>query len=199
MYEPRVIEFFFDIGSPYSYLAATQVRGLAERTGAALRWRPFLLGGVFKATGNEMPAHVPAKAKYMLDDLERWARRYDEPFRFPSRFPLNTLKTQRALVAAARQEASRLPDFALGLFRAYWAEDRDVSAEDQIHAVAEDCGLDGSAVIAASNTQTVKDELRAVTDEAVERGAFGAPTLFVGDAMYWGNDRLGLLETDLTP
>ena len=102
-------------------------------------------------------------------------------------------------MAAAQQHAASLPDFSLALFRAYWVDDRDVSTEDDIRAIADGCGLSGADVITAASAQTVKDELRAATDEAVKRGAFGAPTLFVGDAMYWGNDRLVLLEADLTP
>src|SRR5689334_12190987 len=98
----REIELFFDIGSSYSYLAATQMAGLAERTRVPVRWRPFLLGAVFKATTNEMPARVPAKARWMLEDMKRWAEHYGIPFAFPSRFPLLTLRTQRALAAIER-------------------------------------------------------------------------------------------------
>ena len=91
----REIEFFFDIGSSYSYLAATQMDGVAERTAVPVRWRPFLLGGVFKATGNDMPARLPAKAKWMLHDMTLWAHHYGIPFRMPSRFPLITLRSRK--------------------------------------------------------------------------------------------------------
>lgn len=192
-----VIEFFFDVGSPYSYLAATQVGAVAERTGAELRWRPFLLGGVFKETGNDMPARVAAKAKYMLGDLQRWAEAYGVPFRFPSRFPLNTIKAQRALTTVARSQPEKLPGFALALFRAYWVDDRDVSQVEEVRSVAEASGLDGAAVMEAADGQEAKDLLRSWTGEAVERGAFGAPSIFVGDELYWGNDRLDILEGHL--
>lgn len=198
MSDSRSIEFFFDVGSPYSYLAATQLDGLAERTGVPVVWRPFLLGGVFKASGNEMPARVPAKARYMLADLERWARHYEVPFRFSPHFPLNTLKTQRALTAVAAADAGAVRAFALALFRALWVDGRDVSADDVVLSVAHGCDADGDRVLAATSDPSIKDRLRAETDEAVARGAFGAPTFFVGPTMYWGNDRLMLLERDLT-
>ena len=198
MADERVIEFFFDVGSPYSYLAATQIGGIGGRTGAEVRWRPFLLGGVFKDTGNEMPARVPSKARYMLADLARWGEHYGVPIRVPpSRFPLSTLAAQRALTSVALSRPEKVPDFALGLFRAYWADDRDVSQPDVVSDVAGACGLDGPAVLAASGQQETKDALRRWTGEAVERGAFGAPSIFVGDSLYWGNDRLDLLERNL--
>ena len=194
----KTVELFFDIGSPYSYLAATQIEAVAAGTGALVRWRPFLLGAVLKATGNEMPARVAAKARWMLDDLSRWAARYGVPWKMPSRFPLNTLRTQRALAAAVRLNGEEaVGPFALVLFRAYWAEDKDVSSDAEIRAAAAAVGLDPDAVIEAIDAQEVKDALRATTDEAVRRGAFGAPTVFVGDAMFWGNDRLDLVEDEL--
>lgn len=190
-----VIEFFFDVGSPYSYLAATQVDSVGERLGVPVRWRPFLLGGLFKAVGNQPPATLRPKARWMLDDLGRWAARYGVPFSMPSRFPLNTLKPQRALVGAGRlQGEAAVPGLARALFRAYWAEDRDVSDPAVIAEVAQQAGFDGSSVVTAASEQETKDTLRASTEEAAERGAFGAPSFFVGDALFWGNDRLTLLE-----
>ncbi len=190
----REIELFFDIGSAYSYLASTQMAGLATRTGLPVRWRPFLLGAVFKATGNDTPARLPAKAKWMVGDLMLWARHYGIPARLPSRFPLNTLRTQRALAAAERTAPAQLPAFAAALFRAYWAEDQDVTTDAAITAAAREAGLDGAAIVAAIEAQETKDRLRATTDEAIKRGAFGAPAMFVGDTLFWGNDRIPLLE-----
>ena len=194
----REIEFFFDIGSSYSYLASTQMPGIAERSGVPVRWRPFLLGAVFKATGNEMPARLPAKAKWMLHDMTLWAHHYGIPLRMPSRFPLNTLRTQRALAAAERLAgATSVPAFATALFRAYWCDDQDISTDAVITAAASAALLNAPTIVAAIDAQETKDLLRATTDEAVKRGAFGAPALFVGDALFWGNDRLPLLESYL--
>lgn len=197
MSDRPVIEFFFDVGSPYSYLAATQIDRVGEGAGAEVRWRPFLLGGVFKDSGNDMPARVAAKARWMLRDLSLWADAYDVPFRFPSRFPLNTLHAQRALAAATHRWPDALRPFALALFRAYWCEDRDISQPDEIGTAARAAGLDAEVVLASTREQEVKDLLRRWTGEAVERGAFGAPTFFVGDEMYWGNDRLELMARNL--
>lgn len=188
------IEFFFDIGSPYSYLAATQIDGLGERTGARIRWRPFLLGGVFKATKNVAPATVQAKARWMLEDLALWATLYDAPFKLNSRFPLNTLTTMRAIAGAAE---STVPALTLALFDAMWADDLDVSSPDVIRQVAESIELDGDSIMEAATQQETKDFLRSTTEEAVARGAFGAPTFFVGERMFWGNDRLPLIEAVL--
>ncbi len=194
MADPPVIEFFFDIASAYSYLAATQVDALSERTGAVVRWRPFLLGAVLKATGNEMPARVPKKAMYMLADIGRWADEYRIPLVFPKTFPINSLATQRALVAVAEEHPDRVRDFACALFRAYWADGREVTTPEAIAAIANEVGLDGASVAAASSDQRIKDRLREWTDEAVARGAFGSPTFFVGDDLFWGNDRLPHVE-----
>ncbi len=199
MSDTPTIEFFFDIGSPYSYLAATQAADLSRRTGAPVRWRPFLLGGVFKASGNRMPASVQSKARWMLGDLTRWATHYGVPFRMSSRFPLNTLMTQRALVAAGRlsgEEATAA--FAMALFKAYWVDDLNVADPDVIAQIAGGVGLNGAAVVAGAGEQESKDQLRADTDDAVARGAFGAPTFFVGDSMFWGNDRIMLIEAMLS-
>ena len=196
----KQLDFYFDIGSPYSYLAATQIEAVAERIGAEVRWRPFLLGGVFKAVGNEMPARVASKARYMLQDLNRWAKHYDVPFQFSSRFPINSLKAQRALVAASRVAGpASVGPFALALYRAYWVEDRDVADVDEVRRAAEAAGLPADEILAAAESQEVKDELRAITDEAVSRGAFGAPTICIGDDTYWGNDRLPLIESEHGP
>ncbi len=192
------LEFFFDVGSPYSYLAATQIDDLIEDTDADVVWKPFLLGGVFKMTGNEMPAAVRAKASYMLRDLHRWAEHYDVPFVMNSRFPVNTLQAQRALVAADERQPGSVAPFARALFDAAWAEDRDISDGAEIALIADACGLDGEAVVGDTADDRIKDQLKSLTSEAVDRGAFGAPTFFVGDEMFWGNDRMQFVERVLS-
>ena len=192
---PREIELFFDVGSSYSYLAATQMAGLSARTGVPVRWRPFLLGAVFKATTNDLPVRVPAKARYMLVDMARWAEHYGVPFRLPSRIPMLTLRTQRALTAAP---AEAVPAMALSLFATYWANDEDPTTDAAITAAAQAAGVDAAPILGAIDAPATKDKLRATTGEAVARGAFGAPSLFVGDALFWGNDRLVLLERHLS-
>lgn len=191
------IEFFYDISSPYTYLAATQVDALGERAGAEVVWRPFLLGGVFKATSNTMPARVQAKAAWMLKDLYTWAEHYGVPFQWPSVFPLNSLFAQRLQTAALAHHGPALTKaLAMALFEAYWVHDRDLGQPEVLGEVAASVeGLDVEAVATLATTPEVKDQLRQLTDEATARGAFGAPTFFVGDAMFWGNDRMHFVES----
>ena len=193
------IEFFFDIASPYSYLAATQVADIEARTGAKVQWRPFLLGGVFKSTGNTMPARVENKASWMLRDLRDWADHYGVDFRFSSHFPLNALLPQRVLTACAEDRPDAVRELALALYRDHWVDDVDVSTPEALRAAADRVGLDGEALVERATEQSIKDRLRSTTDEAVDRGAFGAPTFFVGDRMFWGNDRLHFLVDAATP
>lgn len=188
----RTIEFFFDLSSPYSYLAATQLPAIAERAGATIAWKPFVLFAVFKAAENDMPARVPAKAQYMLKDLHRWARHYGVEFRFNSRFPVNALKAMRVVLAG--EDQGRGAETALAAFRAIWVDDSDVTTPEGLAAVAEKAGLDVGRAMAAIETPAIKDRLRAYTDDAIKRGAFGAPAMFVGDDLFWGNDRLHFVE-----
>ena len=190
--EQRTIEFFWDAASPYTYLAATQIEPLAARAGVGLVWRPFLLGKVFEATGNRMPAAVPAKGKHLFRDVQRWAQHYGVPVAFPKVFPVNSVLALRAGIAASAQ--GKGSEFALAVMRAYWADGSDIGQPETVSAAAVAVGLDGPALLLRAQEQAVKDQLRANTEEAVKRGAFGAPTFFVGEQMFWGNDRLVLLE-----
>ena len=189
----KKLELFFDLSSPYSYMAATQMKPLAERTGAEVVWRPMVLGAVFKATGNEMPARIPAKARWMGNDLMRWADHYGVPFRFSSHFPANAIKAMRLVLV----DEAKAGEVALAGFRAMWADDRDITDEAVLRSVAEMGGLDPAAAMQAIETPAIKERLRANTDEAVARGAFGAPTMLVGDELFWGNDRLHFVEAAL--
>lgn len=195
MTAPKTLDFYFDLSSPYSYLAATQVPKLAARTGARVNYKPFPLFAIFKATGNEMPARVPAKATYMLKDLERWAKHYGVPFRFSSHFPVNTLKAMRLIVVGEQQ--GKALDVVLSAFFALWAEDQNLEDPSVLKEVARAAGLDPDAALAAIETQEVKDRVRANSDEAIARGVFGAPAFFVGDELFWGNDRLQFVEAAL--
>lgn len=205
----KTLEFFFDLASPYSYLAATQLEALCARTGANLEWKPMVLAAVFKSVGNSMPATVLPKARYMLTDLQRWARQYEVPFRMTSRFPVNALKPMRLIVAAEGQGQGQGPGqgpsqgpsktgpLSLALFRALWVEDRDITTPEEMRAIAAEVGLDGEALLARIEAPEVKDRLRAYTDEAIARGVFGAPALLVGPELFWGNDRLHFVEDAL--
>lgn len=189
----RELEFFYDFVSPYSYLASTRVEAVAARAGATIRWRPFLLGGVFKATGNRAPIETPAKGPYMWRDLLRWATRLGVPFAMPATFPVSSVLSLRTALAV--EQRGKLVPFTHAMYRAYWAEGQDLSQPEVVAKVASSVGLDGSAMVAAAAEQ--KAALAAQTQDAIDRGAFGAPTFFVAGDMFVGNDRLDFVEEAL--
>ena len=191
----RTIEFFWDVGSPYTYLASTRIEGVAHACGAVVRWRPFLLGGVFRETANRPPLEVPAKLNYMLDDLRTWAAHYNIPFAFPSPFPINSLLPMRAAVGADRLGKGK--EFAAAVLRALWSEGKDPGLPETLNEAARSAGLDGEELTRLAQDPEIKEALKQNTAEAVKRGAFGAPTFFVGTKMFWGNDRIPLLEAYL--
>lgn len=192
------LEFFWDVGSPYTYLAMTQIPGIRERTGAEIDYRPFLLGGVFKAVGNKM-VDVAPKAKNLMLDLRRWADFYQVKMLVPPEviFPINSLLPMRAATAALRQSRAEGEALAHALMNAYWAEGQNVSELEVVSRVITAAGLDSRAIIESTDHAETKALLRANTEEAVSRGAFGAPALFIGEELFWGNDRLHFVERAL--
>ncbi|MBI5257212.1 MAG: 2-hydroxychromene-2-carboxylate isomerase [Burkholderiales bacterium] len=184
------VEFFFDVGSPASYLAWTQLPGLCAQAGATLVLRPMLLGGVFQATGNASPAAVPAKGAYMQRDLQRFAQRYGVPLLHNPHFPINTLVLMRAITGMQLREPQRAEAFLAAVFGAMWVEGRNLNDPAVVGATLAAAGFDPAQLMALANDAEVKAALRATTDEAVARGVFGAPTMFVGGEMYFGQDRL---------
>ena len=191
------IEFFFDCGSPWTYLAFDGIQQLAAETGAELVWRPILVGGVFNAINESVYAQranpVPAKARYHGKDLGDWARRAGLEIGMPSVFPVNSVKAMRGCYLAL--DEGLLPQFARGVFEAYWGRLEDVSQDAVLEPIVKSVGLDPQAFFAGIAEDATKQRLRAATDELIERGGFGSPTMFVnGDDMYFGNDRLVLVR-----
>ena len=191
----RTLEFYFDYGSPYSYLADTQVEAIAQRTGATLVRKPMLLGGVFKATGNHSPAELPQKSAWSGFDMPMWARHYGVPFQRNPFFPVNTLALMRG--AAAAQIDGSFERYHPAVFKAMWVEGRNLNDMKEVAAVLTAAGLDAGKFGARIQDQDVKDRLKATTEEAVARGVFGAPTCFVDKMMFFGNDRLPFVELAL--
>ncbi|HIQ44718.1 2-hydroxychromene-2-carboxylate isomerase [Ectopseudomonas khazarica] len=194
----KTVEFFFDLGSPASYLAHTQLPALCRDCGAALVYRPMLLGGVFQATGNASPAMIPAKGRYMIRDLARYAERYGVPMRFNPHFPINTLSLMRLLVAVQLHQPERLDDALQALFQATWVDGVNMGDPARVAEVLAAAGLDAAALQQQIGEPAVKEALKATTEEAVRRGVFGAPTCFVGDDMYFGQDRLDFVREALS-
>jgi 2-hydroxychromene-2-carboxylate isomerase len=191
----RTLEFYFDYGSPYSYLADTQVEAIAQRAGATLVRKPMLLGGVFKATGNHSPAELPQKSAWSGFDMPMWARHYGVPFQRNPFFPVNTLALMRG--AAAAQIDGSFEIYHPAVFKAMWVEGRNLNDMKEVASVLTSAGLDAAKFGARIQDQDVKDRLKATTEEAVARGVFGAPTCFVDKMMFFGNDRLPFVEMAL--
>lgn len=191
------VEFFFDVGSPYSYLAYHQLPRIAKVRSAEVVWRPMLLGGVFKATGNSSPITVPAKAKYSLIDLERWARHFEVPFKHNPHFPLNTLHLMRGATGMQMRSNEEFQRYLSAVFSAMFEKPRNLGAPEELAAVLEAAGIPPALFLELTNDDNVKEKLKKDTEEAVARGVFGAPTFFVGSDMYWGQDRLHFVDQAL--
>jgi len=193
----KAVEFFFDVGSPTSYLAWTQLPALCAQTGATLTYRPMLLGGVFQATGNASPAAVAAKGRYMNDDMARFAAAYGVPLVVNPHFPINTLTLMRGAAGVQLRQPARFDDYLRGVFTAMWVAGLNLNDPAVSAQAWRDAGFDPAEVIALTADAEVKAALRATTDEAVARGVFGAPTMFVGDTMFFGQDRLDFVREAL--
>lgn len=194
------LEFFFDCSSPWTYLAFTRIGDIAARTHAEIVWRPILVGGVFNAVNQDVYERRAnpdrRKARYYEKDLQDWAQLAGIRIGQPAAFPVRAVAAMRAAVAA--QEKGALVPFARSAFEAYWGELKDISQRSVLLEVATRAGLEGEALLARSEAAEIKDRLRANTDELIARGGFGSPTMFVdGDDMYFGNDRLLLVESAL--
>lgn len=188
-------EFFYDLGSPYSYLAATQLEGLCERTGATAVLYPVTLGGMRKELGTQMPS--AAQLKYMAQDTRRWAQQYGAVFSIPSAFPTRTIQGLRCCCAAGQASPEAGARAMKALFHAYWTKGEDLADPKVIAAALDGAGLDGKALLARSEEPEVKELLKHNTDLALMRGVFGVPTFFVGEASFWGNDRIEFIERAL--
>mgnify|MGYP001143743345 CR=1 FL=1 len=194
------LEFFFDISSPWTYLAFSQIEALAERTDTEILWRPILVGGVFNAVNEtvyEQRANPhPTKGRYYVKDLRDWTRFYGLEIGQPAVFPVRAVEIMRTAIVA--QEEGCLPAYAWATFKAYWGALKDVSQADERARLCEQVGLDAQDVEVRIASDAVKQKLKSNTDEVIARGGFGSPTMFVnGDDMYFGNDRLALVEAAL--
>lgn len=193
----KIVEYYFDFGSPAAYLASTQLEALAAETGATVVWRPMLLGGVFVATGNASPASVPSKGKYIFQDFDRFARRYGVPFALNPFFPINTITLMRIAVALQARDDPRFAHYCAAMYRAIWIDAQNMNDATVTASVLGAAGFDAAALLALASEQVIKDKLKTMTEGAVARGVFGAPTFFVGEQMFWGQDRFDFVREAL--
>lgn len=194
------VDCYFDCSSPWTYLGFVNFLALAERRGLEPRYKPILVGGLFNTVNPSVYANrenpVPAKERYTRDDVQAWAKLAGiEIVWRPSVFPVNAVKAMRGCIAAA--ERDRLIPFARAAFEAYWGRDRDISQDEEIAAVATKAGLDPIWLAGRIAEADIKQALKDNTQEVADRGGFGSPTWFVDDTMFFGNDRLPLLEAKL--
>lgn len=188
----HMLEFWFEFASTYSHLAAQRIENAARAAGVTVAWRPFLLGPIFRRQGwNDSPFNIyPAKGVYMWKDLERQCAKHGVPFRKPSAFPRPSLLATR-IAAALESSPQRVAQFTRSVYLANFHHDVDTTNDDVVRGLLQSMGWpDVDAVLAQATSAETKERLRRRSDEAVERGIFGAPTFLVGNELYWGNDRL---------
>lgn len=191
----KTLEFLFDVGSPTTYLAHKRLPEIVARTGAEVVYVPILLGGVFKATGNASPVMVPAKGVYMGADMARFARKFGVPLNMNPYFPINTIVMMRMVAGLVGDE--RFPVLVDALFDAMWKGRKNMGDPVVATEVLTKAGFNPAELLALADTPEAKDRLKTNTETAVARGAFGAPTFFVGDEMFFGQDRLDFVEEAL--
>lgn len=188
------IDFYFDFSSPYGYLAATRIEDLAAKHGRTVNWHPILLGAVFKVTGGAPLPSLPLKGDYARIDILRCARLFGVPYTFPAQFPIPTQVAARMTLWARASDPARAKALALALYRAYFAEGKDITQAQVCADVAAGCGFDRAAATASVNDDAIKNALKAEVDAAIERKVFGSPYFIVDGEPFWGADRLDHLE-----
>jgi len=188
------IEFYFDFSSPYGYFAAEGIDDLAARHGRGVAWRPWLMGVAMKVTGSPPLVHRPLIGAYSRHDMERSARRLRVPLNFPEPFPIATIAACRAVYWMERNDADAAKSLARALYRAYFANGRNISEAGVVADVAAESGADRDALLAGIKEPAIKDRLKAVTNGAVERGIFGSPFFMVDGEPFWGHDRMDEVE-----
>ncbi|HEY6420642.1 MAG TPA: 2-hydroxychromene-2-carboxylate isomerase [Candidatus Binataceae bacterium] len=196
----KQVEFYYDCSSPWTYLAFSKIEELARRVGAEIVWKPFLVGGVFNTVNPSVYESrqnpVKVKAKYYGKDLQDWARFYGLKIGSPTVFPVNSVKAMRGAFVA--QEHGKISPYSRRVFESYWGEDRDISKDEVLRDIVRAVGLDEKEYFEKISSDEYKARLRTNTDELIARGGFGSPTMFVEGSMFFGNDRLALVEWALS-
>ena len=193
----KSVEFYFDLGSPYSYLAYYRLLQIAEQQEIQIVYKPILLGGVFKATGNRSPIEIPVKGAYSILDMQRWAEYYQIPMQMNPHFPMNTLTLMRILTGVQLLHLEKFEQVLKLLFDAMFGTPQNLNEPTVLAEVLKPSGFSVEDIMSMVQSEVVKQKLITETEQAIQRGIFGAPTFFVGDEMYWGLDRLHFVEQAL--
>lgn len=190
----NAIDFYFDFSSPYGYFASTRIDDIAGKYGREVVWRPILLGAIFKITGQQPLPTIPLKGSYAKHDLARSARLLGVPFKLPTKFPVAGQSPSRAFYWVGDKDPALAKKLAQALYRAYFAEDRDISSPEITANVAAKLGVDRGELLAALGDPAVKERLKTEVDAAIERGVFGSPYIVIDGEPFWGSDRLEHVE-----
>ncbi len=200
MKNPHKVEFYFDCSSPWTYLAFTEILPLSQRLGIKIIWKPILVGGVFNNVNQDVyefrSKPNPLKLSYSNNDLALWSKLRDIEITFPKVFPVNSVKAMRGCLFAMEQE--KLEIFARNVFKSYWSDGIDISKEDYLLEISKNSGLDPEDFKNFIYSKKAKELLLKNTDELIDRGGFGSPTFFYKQQMFFGNDRLHVLEEAIT-
>ena len=191
----KTVDFYFDYISPASYIAFKRLHDICERTGATINYKPMLLGGVFKSVGNTSPITVPAKWEWIQKDFARYAEYYNIPYQMNPHFIFSTVSAMRGAMWAL--EEGCIEAYSQAMYNAAWVDGKDLSDAEVMTNVLSEAGFDAAQVMEAMTQPEIKQALIAATNEAVECGVFGAPTMFVDDEIYFGQDRLEWVERAL--
>ena len=188
------IDFYFEFSSPYGYIASCLADDFEKRIGRPVRWRPMLLGPVFKLTGQAPLTQIPMKGEYSKKDFTRSARLHKVPFTYPANFPIGTVAPLRAFYWASDRDAAQGRALAKALYKAYFAEGRDISSPAEVVAVAKSVGIDADALAKALEDPALKERAKREVDAAIAAGVFGSPFFIVDGEPFWGVDRMPMVE-----
>ena len=183
------IDFYFEFSSPYGYLASTQIEGLAAEFGRQVNWKPILLGPMFKTTGSAPLTEIPMKGEYSKRDFARSAMLHNIPYIQPQPFPIGTVSAARAVIYLKEQGSVNVADFIKAVYRAYFAEGRNISETDTVLSIADGLGIDAGRLAEGIGQDSIKQRLKQEIDAAMARGVFGSPFMFVDGEPFWGFDR----------
>lgn len=189
------LEFYFDFSSPYAYIAANRIDGLAARYGREVDWRPMMLGAVFKVAGTQPLTMYPLKGQYSIHDFQRSARQHGIAFAMPANFPVATQVAARAVYWLKKNAPAKAVPFAKAVYKAYFVEGRDISNPETVFDIAAGMDIERTALAAGVEDPEIKLYLKTVTEDAIhKRGVFGAPFIFVDGEPFWGADRLDMID-----
>jgi len=190
----QTIDFYFDLTSPYSYVAAEQIEDIAAAGNRVVNYKPTLLGFVFKSTGNTAPMMNPAKGKYSAKDFARTARFHGLEINWPKKFPINATVGSRAILQVINTQPEKAGELTRALYKAYFVTGQDITEEAVVAEVASSIGLDGAALVAGTQDESIKEQMKNAVQESIDSGMFGAPYFVVDGEAFWGQDRIEQLR-----